>query len=36
MVLGATLLNTQHNKVQNKGKLEQSWEMSSNLPYSSV
>ena len=32
MVLGATLLNTQHYKVRIKGKVEQSWELSSALP----
>ena len=33
MVLVATLLNTQHYKVQIKGKMEQSRELSSTLPY---
>ena len=33
MVLDTTLLNTQHYKVQFKGKVEQSWEWSSALPY---
>ena len=33
MVLDATLLNTQHNKVRIKGKEEQSREISSALPY---
>ena len=36
MVLDAALLNTQHYKVQIKGKVEQSKEWSSNLPYTSV
>ena len=36
MVLDATLLNTQHYKVQIKGKVEQSWERSSALPYTLV
>ena len=36
MVLDATLLNTQHYKVQIKGKVEQSNERSSALPYTSV
>ena len=36
MVLGATLLNTQHYKVQIKGKVEQSKERNSTLPYTSV
>ena len=36
MVLGATLLNTQHYKVQIKGKVEQSRVWSSVLPYTSV
>ena len=36
MVLGAALLNTQHYKVQIKGKVEQSRERSSTLPYTSV
>ena len=36
MVLDATLLNTQHYKVRIKGKVEQSWEWSSALPYASV
>ena len=35
-VLDATLLNTQHYKVRIKGKMEQSWEWSSALPYNSV
>ena len=30
---GASLLNNQHYKVQIKGKVEQSWERSSALPY---
>ena len=33
MVLDATLLNTQHYKVRIKGKVEQSRERSSALPY---
>ena len=33
MALGASLLNTQHYKVQIKGKVSQSWERSSALPY---
>ena len=33
MALDATLLNTQHYKVKIKGKVEQSWEWSSSLPY---
>ena len=36
MVLNATLLNTQPYKVQIKGKVEQSREWSSTLPYTSV
>ena len=36
MVLDATLLNTQHYKVRNNGKLEKSKERSSVLPYNSV
>ena len=36
IVLDATLLNTQHYKVRIKGKLEQSRERSSALPYTSV
>ena len=36
MVLGVALLNTQHYKVRIKGKLEQSREWSSALPYTSV
>ena len=36
MVRDAALLNTQHYKVQIKGKVEQSWEWSSALPYTSV
>ena len=35
MVLDATLLNTQHCKVRIKGKLEQSRDWSSTLPYTS-
>ena len=36
MVLDFALLNTQHYKVQIKGKVEQSREWSSALPYTSV
>ena len=36
MVLGATLLKTQHYKVQIKGKVKQSRERSSALPYTLV
>ena len=36
MVLDATLLNTQHNKVTIKGKVDQSWEWSSIFSYTSV
>ena len=36
MVLGSSLLNTQHYKVHIKGKVEQSRERSSALPYTSV
>ncbi len=36
MVLDATLLNTQHYKVRIKGKVEQSRERSSALPYALV
>ena len=36
MVLDAALLNTQHYKVQIKGKVEQSRERGSALPYTSV
>ena len=36
MVLDAALLNTQHYKVQIKGKVEQSRERSSALPYTLV
>ena len=36
MVLDAALLNTQHYKVRIKGKVEQSKEWSSTLPYTSV
>ena len=36
MVLDAALLNTQHHKVRIKGKVEQSKERSSALPYTSV
>ena len=36
LVLGAALLNFQHYKVRIKGKVEQSKEWSSALPYASV
>ena len=36
MVLDAALLNTQHFKVHIKGKMEQSMELSSTLPYTLV
>ena len=36
MVLDSVLLSTQHYKVRIKGKVEQSWECSSALPYTSV
>ena len=36
MVLDTSLLNTQHYKVCIKGKVEQSRERSSTLPYTSV
>ena len=36
MVLDTYLLNTQQYKVSIKGKVEQSWERSSALPYTSV
>ena len=36
MVLDASLLNSQHYKVRIKGKVEQSREWSSALPYTSV
>ena len=36
MVLDASLINTQHNKVGIKGKVEQSRERSRNLPYTLV
>ena len=36
MLLDTTLLNTQQNKVRIKGKMEQFWERSSALPYTSV
>ena len=36
MELDITLLNTQHYKVRFKGKVEQSWEWSSALPYTLV
>ena len=36
MVLDTALLSTQLYKVRIKGKVEQSWEWSSTLPYTSV
>ena len=36
MVLDAALLNTQQYKARIKGKVEQFWEWSSALPYTSV
>ena len=36
MVLDISLLNTQQNKVRIKGKVEQTREKSSALPYTSV
>ena len=36
MVLDTSLLNTQQYKVHIKGKVEQSWERNSALPYTSV
>ena len=36
MVLDVALLNSQHYKVRTKGKVEQSWEWISTLPYTSV
>ena len=36
MVFDASLLNTQHYKVWIKGKVGQSWEKSSTLPYTLV
>ena len=36
MVLDTFLLNTQQYKARIKGKVEQSWERSSALPYTSV
>ena len=36
MVLDSALLNTQYNKVRFKGKVEQSMEKSSALPYTLV
>ena len=36
MVFGAALLNTQHYKLRIKGKVEQSKELRSALPYISV
>ena len=35
MVLDAALLNTKHYNVKIKGKVEQSWEWSITLPYTS-
>ena len=36
IVLDVSLLNTQHHKVEIKGKVEQSWESSSALLYTFV
>ena len=36
MVLDTYLLNTQQHKVHIKGKVEQTWERSNALPYTSV
>ena len=36
MILDTSLLNTQQYKVCIKGKVEQFWEKSSSLPYTSV
>ena len=36
MVLDTSLLNTQHNKVHIKGKVDQSKERSGTLPYTSM
>ena len=36
MVLDATFLSTQLYKVKIKGKVEQSWEWSSALPYTAM
>ena len=36
MEFDTTLLNTQHYKVRFKGKVDQSWEWSSALPYTLV
>ena len=36
MVLDAVLLNTQYYKARIKGKVDQSWEWSSALPYTEV
>ena len=36
MVLGASLLNTQHYKMRIKGKMEQSKQWNNALPYTSV
>ena len=36
MVIDASLLNTQHDEVRKKGKVGQSREWSSTLPYTSV
>ena len=36
IVFDATLLSAQHYKVRIKGKVEQSWELSSAFPYTSI
>ena len=36
MVLDTALLSTQYHEVRTKGKVEQSWELSSALPYTTV
>ena len=36
MILDAVLPSTQHYKVRVKGKVKQSWELNSTLPYTSV
>ena len=36
MVIDTSLINTQHDKVRIKGKVEQSRERSNTLPYTSV
>ena len=36
MVINTALLSTQHYKVRIKGKVEQHWERSSALPYTSL